>query len=116
MTKRKTDWTPNMGQRSTLEGEQVLCLTSDEGHVWIHYYDQLPRAVRQRLASSVFNICPACLDIEVRVRARRPSVDAYFAVIADIERKLIGGKASSNLPYPSGCGRIWRPRSTGNRS
>jgi hypothetical protein len=30
--------------------------------VWIHCYDQLPRAVRQRLAASPFNICPACMD------------------------------------------------------
>jgi hypothetical protein len=88
MAKRKNDWTPNMAQRADLEGRQVACLTSDEGHVWIHYYDRLPSAVRKRLAASSFNICPACLDIEVRAQVRRPDVNAYFAVIAQIERKL----------------------------
>ena len=52
------------------------------------YYDEFPKAVRQRLAASPYNICPACLELEVRARVRRPSVDAYFAVIAQIERKL----------------------------
>ena len=90
MTKRKADWTPNMEARSDLEGRQVKCLTSDAGHVWIHYYDRLPRVVRQRLASSPFNICAACLDIEVRAQSRKtnPTAATYFALIAEIERKL----------------------------
>ena len=90
MTKRKIDWSPGMTQRASLEGEQVYCLTSDEGHLWIHCYDQLPRVVRQRLASSSFNICPACLDIAVRERARgaSPTTAAYLVMIVEIEKKL----------------------------
>jgi hypothetical protein len=72
MTKRKVDWSPGMEQRADLEGKQVACLTTDAGHVWIHYYDQLPRAVRQRLASSPFNICAACLTIAVEEQAPPP--------------------------------------------
>ena len=89
MTKRKTDWTPTMAQRADLDGRQVKCLIASEGHLWMEgYYDEFPKAVRKRLAVSPFNICAACLEIEVRARTRRPSVDAYFAVIAQIERKL----------------------------
>jgi hypothetical protein len=87
-----TDWSPNMKQRATPEGRQVKCLIADEGHVWIHYYDQLPTAVRQRLATSVHNICPACLAIQVEETARcsktKPTVTSYFRAIAEIERKL----------------------------
>ena len=90
MPKRKTDWTPTMEQRAGLDGRQVKCLTADAGHVWIHYYDRLPRVVRQRLASSPFNICTACLDIAVRERAREtnPTAAAYLAMIEVIEKKL----------------------------
>jgi len=88
MPERKTDWTPTMEQRAGLDGRQVKCLTADAGHVWIHYYDQLPRAVRQRLASSPFNICAACLVLTVRGQARSPTVADYFAMIEVIEKKL----------------------------
>lgn len=83
-----------MEQRSAArDGRQVKCLTSDAGHVWIHYYDKLPPPVRRRLRESVFNICPACLDIEARKAARahrltRPSTEIYLRVLAAIERKL----------------------------
>jgi hypothetical protein len=94
MVKRKTDWTPTMEQRAGLEGRQVKCLTASEGHLWMRdYHDQFPKAVRQRLAASPFNICAACLDIEVREQAQRgretnPTAAAYLAAIARIERKL----------------------------
>ena len=94
MTKRKTDWTPTMEQRAGLEGRQVKCLIASEGHLWMEdYYDRLPRAVRQRLAASPFNICAACLDIEVKEQARQrresnPTPAAYLVAIAQIERKL----------------------------
>ena len=88
MTKRKNDWTADMGRRSTLEGEQVYCLTADEGHRWIHVYDQFPSAVRKHMASSTFNLCPACVEIMAKAQTRRPSVDTYFAVIAEIEKKI----------------------------
>ena len=61
MVKRKTGWTPTMEQRAGLEGRQVKCLIASEGHLWMQgYYDRFPGAVRQRLAASPFNICPAC--------------------------------------------------------
>jgi hypothetical protein len=93
MAKRESGWTPTMEQRAGLEGRQVKCLTADAGHVWIHCYDWLPRAVRQRLAASPFNICAACLDIEVKEQAQRrreanPTTAAYLVAIAQIERKL----------------------------
>ena len=88
ITKRKNDWSPGMTQRASLEGEQVYCLTSDEEHLWMHAYDVLPKVVRQRLAASPFDVCAACLEIAVRGRARNPTVAAYFAMIAEIERKL----------------------------
>ena len=69
----------------TLEGKQVKCLTSDEGHVWIRSYDTLPPKVRVRLANSPFNICPACLKGQVRGSA----TDAdFFRCIAEIEQEL----------------------------
>jgi hypothetical protein len=93
MVKRKADWTPTMEQRSSLEGRQVKCLIADEGHVWMHWYDRLPSAVRRRLTESTFNICPACMDQEAHREARQrkqpePSLATYFRVIAAIEGKL----------------------------
>jgi hypothetical protein len=68
----------------TLEGKQVKCLTSDEGHVWIHGYDTLSPKVRRRLANSPFNICPVCLKGEVKGRT-----DAdYFRCIEIVEQEL----------------------------
>jgi len=91
-TTKRNDWSPTMEQRAGLGGRQVKCLTADEGHVWIHYYDRLPAAVRQRLATSVDNICPACLALQVEETARcsktKPTVTGYFRAIAEIERKL----------------------------
>ena len=78
-----------MEQRAGLEGRQVKCLIAAEGHLWMRgYFDQLPRMVRQRLAESAFNICPACMDEEARMAASKPSVAVYFAVIESIEKKL----------------------------
>jgi len=94
MVKRKADWTPTMEQRAGLEGRQVKCLIASEGHLWMqHYYDRFPGAVRRRLAASPFDICPACMDEEVRREAHqrgetKPSITTYFTVIAQIERKL----------------------------
>lgn len=71
----KHNWTPTMEQTGrTLEGRQVKCLTADEGHVWMPAFDRLPAAVRRRLAASRFNICPACMDIEVHAAASRPTI------------------------------------------
>jgi hypothetical protein len=84
-----------MELQSSHEGRQVKCLTADEGHVWIHYYDKLPAPVRRRLANGRYNICPACMEIEAERMAtarglRRPTVTLYFTVIQAIERKLDG--------------------------
>jgi hypothetical protein len=92
-------WSPFVEQRSDPKGRQIKCLTADEGHVWIHSYDLLPPAVRHRLATSPFNLCAACIDIEAKRVSRRrrggrrsePSVGVYFAVIAAIEEELAQG-------------------------
>ena len=92
--KIKDGWSPVMEQRAGLEGRQVKCLIASEGHLWMQgYYDRFPGAVRQRLAASPFNICPACMDEEARREAHqrgktKPSIATYFTVIAQIERKL----------------------------
>ena len=83
-----------MEQRAGLEGRQVKCLIASEGHLWMRgYFDRLPRMVRQRLAESAFNICPACMAEEAQQAAfqrneTKPSVATYFAVIEAIERRL----------------------------
>jgi hypothetical protein len=94
MTKMRADWAPNM-KRPAADLE-VRCLTNDEGHVWMHYYDRLPLAVRHRLAESRFNICAACLTIEAEAHTaaskrgqRKPTVAVYLEVIEAIERKLM---------------------------
>jgi hypothetical protein len=84
----RADWAPTMEQRADLEGRQVKCLTADAGHVWMHCFDPLPPVVRRRLAESCFNICPACMVIHAHKVASRPTVETYFTVIEEIERKL----------------------------
>lgn len=54
------------------EINQTFCLIATGGHLWMRdFYDNLPVVVRQRLRSSPFNICPACLQIEVMPTVRR---------------------------------------------
>jgi hypothetical protein len=83
-----------MEQRvADLEGRQVKCLTADAGHVWMPDYDRLPSQVRARLANSIHNICPACMDIAAhelaaRCGERKPSLATYFTTIQAIERQL----------------------------
>jgi hypothetical protein len=72
---------------TVLDGRQVRCTTFDEGSVWIHGLDQLPPLVRRRLADARFNICPTCVDIEVRNNGV-PTLKLYFTVIEAIERVL----------------------------
>jgi hypothetical protein len=91
--KVRTGWKSDLGRRTGLDARQVKCLTLDAGHVWIHAYDRLPPRVRQRMADSPFNICPACMDIEAHSVAaacglQRPTISIYFGVIAAIEREL----------------------------
>jgi hypothetical protein len=83
----KTRWQLSRDSRLSIEARQVICLTADQGAVWLSAYDLLPPAVRQRLAKSAFNICPTCLTIETPT----PTVATYLAVIQAIEsfeRKL----------------------------
>jgi hypothetical protein len=93
MTRRRNkgpaQWSSTLTGR-TLEAQQVRCLTADEGHVWMHYFDALPPVVRRRMAQGPFNVCAACLTIEARKVAprRQPTVATYFAVIAAIEQML----------------------------
>jgi hypothetical protein len=83
-------WTPTMEQRAGADqARQVKCLIASEGHLWMRgYYDSLPPVVRRRLAKSNFNICPACMVIDARRVASRPTVETFFSVIEEIERKL----------------------------
>ena len=80
---------PVWGKRrmAVLDGRQVRCMTFDEGSVWIHRLDELPPLVRRRLADARFNICPTCVDIEVRNNGV-PTLKLYFTVIEAIERVL----------------------------
>ena len=95
MAKIDPRWSPTMMRRpgSSQEAQQVRCLTGDEGSEWIHGLDTLPPPVRRRLADSVFNICPTCVQMEANAEARRrglrrPTIAVYFDVIAAIEKKL----------------------------
>jgi hypothetical protein len=82
-------WAPSMEQRAGAdEARQVKCLIASEGHLWMPDYDRLPPVVRRRLAKSNFNICPACMVIDAHKVASRPTVETYFTVIEEIERKL----------------------------
>jgi len=80
---------PEWGSKrmAMLDGRQVKCTTFDPGDVWIHTLDRLPPLVRRRLADARFNICPTCVDIDVRSNGA-PTHQLYFAVIDAIERTL----------------------------
>jgi hypothetical protein len=64
---------------------QVRCWTGDQGCRWIHYYDQLPPAVRRRLRQSPFNLCPACLVCTFLPEVRTPRLTREKALLAGIE-------------------------------
>ena len=53
---------------------QTKCLINTHGWQWMRgHFDRLPQTVRKRLARSPFNLCPACLELEVlpKVQAKR---------------------------------------------
>jgi len=81
--KRGTRW----AKPKTMDAEQVRCMLGDEGHVWIGWMDNLSLAVRERLRSASFNICPACLICEVG--SRRSDADYFRCIEAweDEDRK-----------------------------
>jgi hypothetical protein len=87
--KNRADWTPTMEERSSLEGRQLKCLIASEGHLWMRsYFDRLSPTVRRRLAESAHNICAACLTLQARRTASKPSAADYFRLIESIEKKL----------------------------
>ena len=90
---------PVWGSRkmAVLDGRQVRCMTFDEGSVWIHELDELPRLVRQRLAGARYNICPTCVGIETS-RNGTPTIRLYLAVIEAIERTLDRAEKRFNGP------------------
>ena len=51
------------------------------------YFDGMPSTVRQRLRSSPFNLCPACVVTEVlpKVRRKHPNYAREKALFAAIE-------------------------------
>jgi hypothetical protein len=58
------------------------------GPVWMEaYFDTLPAAVRQRLRSSAFNLCPACLVtwFTPEVKAKHSEFSRQRALFAAIE-------------------------------
>ena len=91
----RADWSPDMERRAAPDDRQVKCLIASAGHQWMRgYFDQLPSAVRHRLAQGRFNLCAACLTEEAeRVAAtrglRRPTIGVYNDVITAIEQKLV---------------------------
>jgi hypothetical protein len=67
---------------------QTKCLINTLGHIWMEgYFDTLPRPVRQRLRSSPFNLCPACLMTKVlpKVRPQHPNYPREKLLFAAIE-------------------------------
>jgi hypothetical protein len=66
---------------------QVFCMTSDEGHVWMHVFDTLPVSVRRRLRNSPYNCCAACLEAFVlpKVQAKHRGYSREQALLVAVE-------------------------------
>jgi hypothetical protein len=84
--------------RKTEDVNQTKCLINTHGWQWMRgHFDRLPQTMRQRLASSPFNLCPACLEIEVlpKVQAKRRGLSrerALFAATEVMESEVRKGK------------------------
>ena len=102
MVKRKTGWTPTMTGHSE-QGGQIKCLTSSEGWEYMPDYDSLPAVVRQRLAKSPFNICAACLDIEVREKRGGPPPPPI-----SLRSRRLNGSCDRCGAAPAGCRKFER--------
>src|SRR5262249_18915117 len=91
------EWRAGMETRcEDRAGQQVQCLTSEPGSMWIHGLDDPPDAVRARLARSRYNLCPVCVAAEADAAGSgRPSVAIYFA--DKMQQRLM-----------LGCGPFWR--------
>jgi hypothetical protein len=73
---------------------QTKCLINTAGHEWMNgYFDTLPLRVRQRLRASPFNLCPACLQLEIlpRVAGKQSGEQALFAAIKIMEAEVRRG-------------------------
>ena len=78
---------------------QTYCLIATGGHLWMHdFFDTLPVAVRRRLRSSPYNLCPACLETEVlpTVRRQHPNWSREKLLLAAIE--MMEGKVRQSPP------------------
>ena len=104
--------------KKNAEAEQVFCLISSAGHLWMRgYFDALPVAARQRLRESAFNVCPACLVTEVMPRVQRqhpnwPRKKLLFAAIEVMEAQVQapgGGSACHTSRLGAGRDQV-RPR------
>lgn len=76
MVKINPRWKPDMMRRSGHAAQQVRCLTGDQESQWIHGLDDLPAPVRRRLAESIHNICPTCVNMEARAVAAAHGLSA----------------------------------------
>jgi hypothetical protein len=84
-----------MGKLQRDDENQTKCWIATGGHIWMQgYFDTLPPRVRQRLRSSPFNLCPACLVTEFLPRVV-PGVQsaggqqaALFTAIAIMEAEV----------------------------
>jgi hypothetical protein len=86
---RRELWLPRKQRTAHTDGvDQILCLTSDGGHVWIHYYDRLPPIVRKRLREAAVNVCPACLVCTIlpEVKERHPDWSNAKALLASVDQ------------------------------
>ncbi len=76
------------------EVNQTFCLIATGGHLWMRgYFDNLAVPVRQRLRQSPYNICPACLVLEVLPTVRRahpnwPREKQLLAAVAAMESEV----------------------------
>jgi len=76
--------------------KQTYCLIDTNGHEWMQdFFDDLPVTVRRRLRSSPFNLCPACLQLEILPKVTKPGTveQRLFTAIQIMEAEVRkGGK------------------------
>jgi hypothetical protein len=70
--------------------EQFYCVNGNDGHQWkvqaMPDYDRLPKAVREQLAQSSFNICPVCFDQKVsQIRRLHPDWPRTKLLVAAVK-------------------------------
>jgi hypothetical protein len=87
-----------MARMQANERFQGLCLVSDRdaGVKYISICDTLPKAVRERLHNSPFNLCAACLEDIARRMANPhgtpyvnlPNIEEYMQTIDIMEQQV----------------------------